>query len=458
MALLIGNSLAVLVGAYELARSGRHVTLLTDGKSLGGHFSGIYINGQGFDIGMLFFEKYHSNNSGEQRLRTYNANVRNDWIRFGDLLSNWLEVQVGPLQRVPTPDCLIEQHTVPDYLISNRLEVFTGAMMSPEIFLSKNDERHAANKLHAVAYENISYAEAASLNHGDVLHSRFIEPFVRKLVGATSTNFLARYHRAVWVPLYYPETLKSAALSEQVTLPEYPFWTTKYGFVGQLIQVLCDELQKSPFVTLINTSLQSLKFNTGMWTAVTSDANVFFDKQLALGLSSDRAQYLLGTEITQTSCNFASVTLLFSLVRADAIRLQRGCLMIVDENYAAYRLSNQDVLAGLQTEWQRVVIESNPERLASQYPNISAEAALERELRSLLSVKQDDAVRILKCVTVKNALLLPTFDTVITAKATHNAFSAAAPGAILTANLLGYGVASLNDQLVQGLMIAEDFS
>ncbi len=455
--LLIGNSLALLVGAHELARRGRRLTLLSDGKPLGGHFAGMLIDGQGFDIGMVMLEKHTPARPGAD-LRGYDPGQRNDWTRFGDHAARWLDEQLE-LRRVPTPACLLQGVAVPDFLIANRLDALAGAGVPPPAALPAGDPRHASHKGDAAVYDEMTYAEAAALNHGPALHERFIEPFVRKLLGVSSEAFLARYHRAAWVPLFYPETLAKALKGEPAGLAEYPFWTTHNGFVGQLVKDLRERLAGMPNVTLATQPLRSLRREGARWTAEVEGAAAFGGERLALGLVPERAQALLGTAPTAPGAA-ASVSVLFASVRADAIGRAHGCLMVLDEDHAAYRLSDQDALAGLAPERHRVTIEAAPDRLAAMYPTLGAEAALRQELARLMGVPagDEDAVRVLKCITAHNALALPTAAQVAKLEAAHAAFAEAAPGAILTGNLLGYGVASLNDQLVQGLKIAGEFA
>lgn len=454
--LLIGSSFAVLVGAYELARRGMRVNLLTDGKQLGGHFAGMHIDGHDFDIGMVMLEKrLHA--GGSPDLRTYDAGMRNDWTRFGSIAARWLDAQDN-LRRVPTPTCLVQGSIVPDYLITNRLDVFAGIGVSGPAPLSCDDDCHASHKTTSTAYDTLSYADAARLNHGEALHSRFVEPYIRKSLGVSSNSFLARYHRAAWVPLYYPETL-SGALCGEAALAEYPFWTTHNGFVGQLVKNLLGWLENQSNVTLIDRTVLSLKHEGGQWTAAVDGGKQWGGAQLALGLTPARAHALLGTTPPAHGLS-ASVTLLFSLVRANAIGRTYGCLMVVDEDYAAYRLTDQDTLAGNNPEWHRVVVEVRTEQLAKQYPRLGAEAALEKELRLLLDIDSEDgkAVQVLKCLNVTNALGLPTAAVVADLRNANENFNEVTKGATLTAGLLGYGVSSFNDQLIQGLKIAVEFS
>jgi hypothetical protein len=153
-----------------------------------------------------------------------------------------------------------------------------------------------------------------------------------------------------------------------------------------------------------------------------------------------------------------TVTILFALVRADAIRHSYGGLMIVDETFASYRLTDQDAMAGLSPEFHRVTIEASPEYLRRLHPGATDEVALRNELMAIMEIEEEDAVRVLKCMVVKNVLLLPTVGLVADMQTAYAELSELAPGAILTSHLLGYGAASLNEQIVQGLVIAEAFS
>jgi hypothetical protein len=132
--------------------------------------------------------------------------------------------------------------------------------------------------------------------------------------------------------------------------------------------------------------------------------------------------------------------------------------MVVDDDHASYRLSDQDALAGRDAEHHRVTVEASPERLAALYPGQTAEAALAQELRALMQVGDPAGVQVLKCITARNAISLPTQAAIDAAEQARQALALALPGVWLTGNLLGYGVASFNDQIVQGLQLAEAMS
>lgn len=453
--LYVGNGLAVLIAAVEQARRGRPVTLLTDARAPGGHFVGLQADGSEFDIGMVMLEQHRpAQPCGD--LRSYAPAVRNDWTRFGHLAARWLNAQ-QPLRRVPTPQVLVEGRFHPDYLIADRLDAFVHAEVDAPLPLPREDERHAAHKLRGRAYDTLRYAEAARANHGEALHARYIEPFVRKLAGVGSEDLLARQHRAVWAPLFYPETLRRARDGDAAALAEYPFWTTASGCVATLVRALQDELAAHPRASVVTAPLASLRHDDGGWLAITEDGREWTAPAAVLGLAAERACALLGVP-PPAPAPAASVTVLMAGVAAADVGRPMGCLMVVDEDRATCRVTSPDLLAARDVERLRLVAEAHPERLRARHPELEPADALQRELRELLAIRDGAALQVHKCLTARNALVLPTEAGLAAAARTRDAVAAAAPNAWLTGTLLGYGVASFNDQVVQALKIVEELS
>jgi hypothetical protein len=453
--LLAGNNVALLVAGLELAKKGRELCFVTDGRPLGAHFAGMQIDGYSFDIGMVLLEKVQRPDSTDD-LRNYNPEIRNDWTRFGHLSSAWLDANVKTV-RVPTSHTLVDNFAYPDYLLSNRLDAFRNAQGGPEGTSGVADPTHASHKVSGELYDTLTYEQAASFNHGQQLHAHFIEPFVRKLTAVSSSDFLARYHRAGWVPLYYPETIHAAIRGENHGLQEYPFWTTKSGSVAEFMAQLRTQLSAYRNVTIVDRKLGSLSQASGVATATTEDGEKFSGDRLAVGLPNDRCHTLL-QQTPPVQTHAASVTVMFCVVDAAAIGRHTGCMMVVDETFASYRLTDQDTLAGTGAQLHRITIEAGHDLLARQYPEQAAEAALAAEVVRLLQVNDPHAVKALKCITASNALVLPDDAGIRSAQLTCKMIKEYLPGAALTGTILGYGVASLNDQLVQGLKVAKEFS
>jgi hypothetical protein len=149
-----------------------------------------------------------------------------------------------------------------------------------------------------------------------------------------------------------------------------------------------------------------------------------------------------------------SVLVVFCLVRGSALRGGIGSLAVVDPDYLTYRLSDQDVLAGLDPEWHRVVVEAGPGVVARAQAGEDVAAVLVTELGSLLTVGAAD-VRVLRTLAAPNAVTVPTAESVPVDASARAELAAAAPAAVLTGALLGTAATSMNDQIVQGLAAAD---
>lgn len=458
--LLIGNSLAVLIGAYELARRGKSLTWLTDGRGVGGHFAGVDVAGSAFDVGMVFLEKIESADRCAS-LETYNPLVRNDWVRFGPTVTRWIESHCNTV-RTPTPQCLVGGREVADYLLANRLDAIRGeasirlSLEQPQI--TRQDSRHPVHKSAPGTYDHVSYQDAALLAHGRHFHTEYVEPFVRKVLGVSSGHFLARFHRVAWAPLYYPETLAAAALGQPTGLSEYLFWSTSSGLVGELVRGLWRQVAACPQVTVVEQPIESMASVPGVGWRVAVNGQDIAGPVMAMGLPSDRICTLLG--IASASLDAASVAIGFFLVREETIKNPKACLMVVDDTFAAYRVTDQDAAAGRDVPWRRVTLEASPGRLQALHPGRSLPEAMEKELRVLLGVDEGSSLRVkvLRCMTASNALTIPTLLAAQETGRVHDRLREAMPGTALTSNLLALGAGSLNDQVVQGLKIAEEWA
>jgi hypothetical protein len=457
-ALLVGNNLAVLVAAAELGALGREVVLVTDGRPAGGHFRGLRLDGADFDIGMVLLESAAGPEETAD-LSSYRPRVRYDWTRFGALVDRWLDGQVDQV-RTPTPEVLVDGRRWPDHLIANRLDLLAAGGFPAPPPLPRDDARHAAAKVTSGAYDTLTYQAAADLNHGTGIQRQLIDPFAEKLLGPAYDGLAARYHRAGWLPLYWPETLTAAIEGRPTHLAEYPFWTTGTGFVGELVRSLERRIADLPAVRVCGAAVDSLAPGAGGWEVRTAEG-AWSHALPVLGVGHERAQALLGLPGRERAPG-ASVVAVCCLVRAAAMGAPIGCLSVVDREFVTYRVTDQDALAGRDPEWHRVVIEAGPAAADRLRDGEDVPAALVSELCRLLALPESAAhdglspdVRVVKTLSAPGAVLAPTAGSLAADAAAHQALVEACPAAELTGALLGVGATSMNDQVVQGLAVAQ---
>lgn len=450
---LIGNSFALLVVALELANKNFEILIFNDSKNLGGHFSGIEIQGHKFNFGMVMFEGL-DNLRCEEDFTTYNPKVRNDWLRFGATVSEWIKNNVQ-VKRASTPQCLIDGVIYPDYLIADKLDAFKArAHLFCDGNLSMSNEMHPSLKAKSELYEVLSYGDVANLCHGEKFHHHYIEPFVKKLLMVSSKDFLARYHRSAWVPLFYPETINDLIHGIDVSLGEYNFWTTQDGFAGRLVENILKKLELYQNIKFFNKPIDYLTHVEAGWD-ITVAGNIYQASSLILGTSIERANELLCIN-KSLSTDTTSVAVLFALVRHSEIKKSYGCLLLVDESYASYRFTDQDAISDNVADWHRVTLEANPKYIMEKYGSDDIEKFMVSELRDLMGLSTESSIRVLKTIVAKNSLTYPTQNSVNSINQSVSILVESAPDVFLTSGLLGFGVSSLNDQIVQGLKISQE--
>jgi hypothetical protein len=385
-------------------------------------------------------------------LAGYRPEVRYDWTRFGARVDRWLQEHVDAV-RAPTPQTLVGGHRHPDHLIADRLDVLTTGDFGPPSPLPRDDPRHAGNKITSPVYDDLTYREAAELNHGKDIQARLIDPFAEKLLGSAYDTLLARYHRAGWLPLYWPETLTAACEGRPTGLPEYSFRTTASGFVGEVVRAVEQRVAGLPNVAIQNAEVTSFARAGSRWE-VRTEGGAWAHERPVLGLGHERMQTLLELPATGRPPG-ASVVLVCCLVRGAAIAAPVGCLSVVDPEFAGYRVTDQDALAGRDPEWHRVVIEAGPTAAQRHRSGEDVTAELVNELVRLLGIRDgEDGVRVVKTLAAPGAVPAPTAASVRDDAAARAALEEACPEALLTGALLGAGATSMNDQVVQGLAVA----
>lgn len=458
--LLIGNNLAMLVTALQLAERGKPVRVLLDGKPAGGHFAGMRLDGQGFDIGMVLFE--HDSPAAQcESVRDYDPARRNDCARFTAVAGRYLQRFVATVE-VPTPEVHSGGVRHPDFVIANRLERFarwpdSTTVMGELAQVDSSHPLHASGKTSQPTYDHASYAEASIFNHGATLHRQVFEPLCEKILGVSSTQILARYHRLGWLPLYYPQTLHQAFAGEPHGLPEYRFRAARDGYSGALVEELLQALEASG-VTLHAEPLERLERTADGFVAQLADMRFSADR-IALGVSPQRAAELLGLPASAPP-PAASVSLVLGKVPREHLPSLTGCLLVADSGFALFRVTDHDAVAGRDPQWHRLSLECNPDYFRRRYPDADAGAPLPQLLGELVElgvIRHADDFVVLRHLQARNALALPTAAAQEVSASLLRAVEGDARLA-LTGSLLGLGVASLNDQIIQGLKLAEQWS
>lgn len=211
------------------------------------HFQPIEANGCKFDRGMILFE-----------FDAFREPEKTQFAKIGE----WVKERIEMVE-IPTPQMLWRGKFAPDPFIANQL---SGVPADVDF------------------------------------HETFIEPMCRKISGRSYSEMERKYHRALWLPEYWPETLRARQSLRT------PFWYPRCGYAGSIIDCV-QQLGK--------------------------DAGVH------------------GNRPNDSSNETSGISLAFLLAKP---RHDFSVLFVVDQS-PIYRVTDQDVCAGIETEWHRLVVE-----------------------------------------------------------------------------------------------------
>jgi hypothetical protein len=458
---VVGNSLAAMVGALELARGGNSVVLWNPTPQWGAHFGGLVAAGRRFDIGMNLLE-FTSFAAQSDAVESYSAQTRNDCARFTSVIREYVG---GLVDYVPAdaPQSLLHGAFSPDPVIANRLallDTFTAELrqrISRELEACVADFQqapalHARNKLRqpelfaATDYRTVSLA-----NHGPTLHDLLIEPACQRILGLRAEEISALLHRVAWTPLYYPETLLQHLQGTPPMLPPTEFFYPRAGAFSAVVAALEHHFGETPGVEVRRGPLDRLVRNGPGW--VLGD-NVRAGR-LVWALRPGQLTALLGGEDDFAAYRKASVHVAFATVDRAALVRRFSTLFVLDADSPIYRVTDQtwsaaqyspeaictiEIASAIATAWR-----------ADDLPVLAREIG--GQLVRLGVLRDAGAFALHAFKYFKDAIVAPTTANRTRALAGHGQLAAAQPDVDLIGAAAPFGASSFNDQIVQGLRL-----
>jgi hypothetical protein len=452
---IVGNSLAAMVAAQSLAERARDVVLANSLPRWGGHLAGFHAAGRPFDGGMVLFEFDSFNREPEPDLRGYDPVRRNDCGRFVDIVRRYVEIRV-PMVQVPP---LLMRHDggwVPDLIIGNRIDALAMLPEAGRAAMRGELERaaaepdrtlHAARKHESPAFATADFETVSLRNHGRTFHAAFIEPLCRKILGVATREVPALYHRAAWLPLYWPETLLAVLQGRPSPLPETHFHYPAAGNAAALVDALRAELLAAGKVRVV-TAVPSgvarldggfeLRFADG--TGARSDTLVWAQDASLLARLSE-----IGNPVPAE--RRVAVGLCFLVVPRRELQLDFAALFVPGPRHRVYRVTAPDRCSGSDTPEQRLVVEFS----AAGGDALPSAASIAAELAELGVLERADSVLHSSCRILDNVLPLPDDASRRAFLEQQQRLRAALPGIRFIGPAAAFLAASINDQIVQGL-------
>lgn len=441
---IVGNSLAGVV-------------LINPHPAWGGHLAGMTVGERRFDGGMVLYEFGSYNREDAPDPLSYDPAVRNDCGRFVLLVRDYVQQRIS-MSQAPDPAMWYGGRCLPDLIIGNHVESLS--MLPPDEQRKMREELeraatdpdrslHASVKNSGAVFQTADYATVSLRNHGATFHEHFIEPLCRKILGAGTREILALYHRAAWLPLYYPETLLSQLEGQPSKLPATHFHYPASGSAGALVDALRDELLAAGQVRAIYTSVTAIRHRQRLFELQLEDGTSL--ETCDLVWTHDLAtlnRFADSTEDAETERR-AGVGLCLLAVPEQDLRLKFSTLFVPDPRFRAYRITDPDVCAGSNAPLHRLVVEFS----TGDPSGAPADTDIARELVELGVLDTSDSV--LHCGTkiLHKVLPLPDDKNRRRFREQQQRISEALPSIRLIGPASGFLATSINDQIVQGLKL-----
>lgn len=462
---IVGNNVAALTAALSIADKYK-VCLINPTSNWGGHFSGKMIAGEHFDLGMNLLE-FTSFAKRSDDLSSYNPSIRNDCGRFFHIVENYVSQFVG-VRKVDAPQMYFDGEYGGDFLIANDLstllklpeDVKKNIIDELKIILSQECSLHASKKLtNQWLFTQNDYKTVSVANHGKTFHQKFIEPFCLKVLCLSTSDILAILHRIAWSPLFYPETLHNFLVGEPVTLKPTTFHYPKDGHFGSIAERLLDEVTQRKNVKIIRGKLNRIDKKDCLSITLADDGLAKSDQLI---WTMDVGQYLtlVGNNVS-SSFDRTSLALVFLIVNSEHILKRFSVLNVVDQRVPIYRLTNQSHCSGSDAKLCKIVAELNLDYFRNSGENIDKSLIAESTIKTLLElniIESENGINLVEVNLLQNVLNLPTEKNLKLFNQTKQKLDSTDSDISFIGQASEYASASLNDQIIQGLKLGNQFT
>ena len=284
---IFGGSLAALVVVQKLTENIENCVEWYVGprnNSIGGYFSGVKVFGQLLDIGMVALEV----DEPIKQLEQFSADkpvTGKDITPYLHKIRSWLQNQGILISSFPIYTNY-RNKLYPDLFITNELEllkVLHEEKQTQEIYNDNYDSKlHPKNKYDNNFALGVCLSEYLDGVYGETELTKIIKEFAAKIGANALDKVLVSKHRSLWIPLYYPETIKRVIIEKVLdTNIKRSFSCVDNNTLSNSINIIVDNIKmsKNVRVVIMNSVLDRASLISNLDS---SQNNIFIDDQKLL--------------------------------------------------------------------------------------------------------------------------------------------------------------------------------
>lgn len=463
--IIFGNSLSAVISAYNLVLMNKKVLIINQFDFYGGIFSPVKVGKYHFDPGMMLLEFSSFNKDDEVNPGDYDPTKKNDVGRFLLFVESYLS-KFFDFHKISKPKMFFKGNLINDFLISNDFECLSLFNFSNKYFkkihqsiFKENKKIHASHKVEN--NYNFSLYDSSLRNHGRLLNENIIEPFAKKVFFLSGKDLLAKYHRAGWLPLYYPETLDDAVNKKLHSLStEFHYFANRN--LSSITNFFLKRLKKSQLVSFLHTNFinSRIEFKKNSIDLIINK-KLFKTNYVLNSLDPSIANIFFNNEKSNpTQFTKASLTCVYLLIEDKNVLLNFSVLNVVDKEYSVFRITNQSNLQNSKSKIKKISIEINPDYYENIYK--SSNILIHNIIDELINMKLIKAFsfndKFYKIKNYKGAIILPTPKNYKIFNRLLNKINNLDKRIINIGPSSGFLTSSLNDQIIQALKIKTFFN
>ena len=454
---IYGNSLSALVLAERLGNQNLNVTLINPGRSFGGVFGGICINGHFFDCGMTNFE-FELFADPDNEIEKYHPGSKVDIGRYVHFVRRYLEsfCDVSALQSL---SMIFREKITEDFIISNRFEVLsqlteqerTSVIEELDCIIAQKNDLHPSQKTNMnSAFEKASFENASRKNAGNTLHEILIEPMFKKVLNISTSQISAIFHRNGWSPLYYPETLRSQFTNQPMQLKPTIFHYPTGNHFGFFIKKIVDAISAMKNVTIVN-SATGVEPDIANKTLNTDQGSFKFDSLAWAGELKTLLPVNSALKNEEKENSRASLDIIFLGIRHTGVKKDFSVIIDPETISPFYRVTNQSKCRDITEGTILITLECNSENMPEK-SNGYWKGYNEHLSRYGLDPTH---IEFWEHKSFKNSLAIPSLQGAVEFEADQTKVKDLYPEIYLMGQSSGYVSTTLNDHIIQALIIAK---
>ncbi len=438
---IIGSTLAALVAVNRIAEKSE-VTWVQTSSRIGGHFSGIKLDGSMRDAGMVLLEPFEKFDGTIPDFLAYNKESRHDVRGVIPFAFNWLhgygveftqanvftDYRGELLQDFYIKDSLDLVRALPDEV---KREI---ALDIKRLTANDEPELHPRNKLTNPLFEEISFKEIVDRTLGPAYLREIIAPWANSFSRPYTVSVAAVEHRSTWLPMYFPESISNAlnGYINEFEENEKEFMVPVGTSVGATLAQLSKQASQNPRVSILN----SIEYHPG------NDKNIKF----YLGVPDDAKAFGIarkdGSTMMKERADIAVA--LFDCFDSVDVKLKNTTVNIHNSPVSMYRYSIREIHKP-----------STHLELAFEFGNCDAisDSELEKLSNEQISSFFEGSIVLKKVIRAKFSISTP--DSLKTDHDQINQIDSELEDLGIKGFTVGPHNSAFNDQICQGLICAE---